>query len=129
MRGHLQMASGGLLLSHEAGEGALSLFHLKMLLHLTGKQDILQSAFAARRSTHLCATDAQRRKEEERGLPPCPRLLPPTPRRKVRRTRLLAYCTRAGPLSVLSLPSSLPCALPTPAVSSPALPEPIRDWV
>lgn len=70
--------------------------------------------------------DAQSREEEEeeeeRGLQTCPPLSSPCHR----------YLDRHCSWPIAPKPDHLPpspCARPTPAVSSPALPEPIRDWV
>lgn len=81
----------------------------------------------------LMRGDARRieeEEEEERGLQTCPPLSSLRHRHSDRH-RFWPIASESDPLRPLSpsLTTSLPCALPTPAVSSPALPEPIRDWV
>ncbi|KAA8591668.1 hypothetical protein FQN60_017042, partial [Etheostoma spectabile] len=73
--------------------------------------------------------EEEKEEEEERGLQTCPPLSSLRHRHSDRH-RFWPIATESDPLRSLS-PSltSLLCALPTPAVSSPALSEPIRDWV
>lgn len=111
-----------ILLSHDRRRGR----HYLSQNAFTSDRYKPQSAFAARccaQPTYaMMPKGEEEEEEEERGLQTGPPLAS-------RRDRHRRWPIAPEPDPLPSRPPSPPCALPTPAVSSPALPEPIRDWV